>query len=372
MLHKNNALPVDAHALEHLLRHELLQRYEQHFPHPPFLSFPSLTRREIIDAIRANEPIAENWHNARGSHFQEHSTPYPFRRPSLDSDTTGKLVREDGQRLHWIWERDAIVSTTALLTRDWEAEVKVPAGVSDGDLLLTVVNADPALVIALDVKTDPEDTGTHVKETVRFQAPVLVRDIEQQLGSKLPRSTQQFADPAADAVLAGIRELLSNPQPIHLTAGACRTGDSPAPHTTLAVLSLLQNPNISEEVACYACGRTTMAQLEPHLFRPSAAALTMDIQEHVDDMALLCADCHVLCHRPSLEQLRGLTTPACPACQERNPRRIIWGMPAFPETSDVIHRGCALPLGPMARWNCRNCDTDYLVASSSDSPGEGW
>lgn len=155
-----------------------------------------------------------------------------------------------------------------------EAEVQAPSAVGDGDLLLTVDDADPALVIALDVETDPGDTGTHVQKIVHCRAPVLGSDHEQQLGSKLPRTAKQLDNATADAVLASIRELLVNPQPIHLTAGACSSGASPAPHTALAILSLLQNPNISEEVACYAYDRTTGARLEPHLFRPNAGALT--------------------------------------------------------------------------------------------------
>ena len=44
-------------------------------------------------------------------------------------------------------------------------------------------------------------------------------------------------------------------------------------------------------------------------------------------------------------------------------------MPSFmPDDDEYVTAGCMMPVGPPAQWQCRACETQYLVTEFDERP----
>lgn len=320
------------------------------------------SRRELIDLILDAET------EARQNTFDD-PEEYPLRRLEEKWGPATTLTRKKGQSLYWCWEEDPLSSAKSLVTSVTNYDWNLVEGIREGDLVLTVVDSTPPLIVVFEVTDSVHDGKIYVDRLATFSNPISLLEIEERLESTLPRMSQKLDAATADKVLTIISDLVDNPRPIFITAGKCMADDDYAAHETLAVISLLQQGEV-EEISCDACGRIDPSSLEPHLFRPKMENVRLEVQDHVDDMALLCLDCHKLAHRPSLQDLREFAAaPACPDCGERNPQSFIWGMPAGPPSENQVIAGCDIPSGILPEWLCRECETSYTVVAYRDGFG---
>jgi hypothetical protein len=251
-------------------------------------------------------------------------------------------------------------------------------GIREGDLILTVLGTVLPLVVAFEIAEAVTEEAVPVKPLAIFSNPISVEKIEEMLDISLPRSSEKLDDSTADKVLSTIAELISDPQPIFITAGVCSPSgfEDAEEMEMIAVISLLQQGD-EGFLACDACARENpdpqnprRFRLTPHVFRPAMEDVLLEIQDHVDDTALLCSDCHAIAHRPTLKQLREFTAaPPCPGCGERNPRSFSRGIPTDPLDDNHVVAGCDIPPGILPKWICRDCDTSYAVVDFPEGLG---
>src|SRR5690606_13722069 len=101
---------------------------------------------------------------------------------------------------------------------------------------------------------------------------------------------------------------------------------------------------------CASCRAATwVGQLGSHIERDrDKTERTQDwvecreLQEWIPDAHLVCRPCHEILHDHSLADQELFARPACPKCGGREPRRILYGMPAFGEydEDDFVLGGC--------------------------------
>ncbi|MFI8413843.1 hypothetical protein ACIGB6_15415 [Paeniglutamicibacter gangotriensis] len=352
-------------------RKELLNHYDKIYPVNFPEDFALLSRGQIIDSILGAE--VEAWHET----FDE-PEEYPLRRLEEKWGPATTLTREKGQRLYWSWAGDSLEAAKSLVTDVETYPWTLVEGIREGDLILTVLDTVSPLVVAFEVAGSVTEEAVPVERLATFSNPISVTKIEEKLDISLPRSSEKLDAFTADKVLSTIAELIKDPQPIFITAGACSPSgiEDEKEMQMIGAISLLQQGEV-DSLSCDACGRQNPSpqdpyqfRLIPHVFRPVMEDVLLDIQDHVDDTALLCTDCHTIAHQPTLKQLRDFTAaPPCPGCGERNPKSFIWGMPAGPPSDNHVVAGCDIPPGILPEWMCRDCDTRYGVVAFPEDLG---
>lgn len=333
-------------------RKHLISYFQRLFPDVEEDSIRDMKRSDLIDALLDFED--EVWHSTL-----ESPEDYPLRRPD-GSSSAQELMEHDGRQIYWCWEKKPHVSALSLVTNIESYEWNLRKQVEQGTLILTAINTSPPLIVSLEIVEAVTDKATIVERVATFSNPISVLEVEQRLSSTLPRRSQRLKESIADQILHTISELVNDPAPIFLTAAECMPELSSPSHEALFAVALLQESH-GTQISCGACGRYDPPVLEAHLSRPGTDTLLLEIQDHVDDVVLLCADCHVMAHSPSLEEVRNFSKPACPECGERNPRWILWGEPSIEPRDDVVFAGCCLPPGPLPRWECRKCEAQYMI-----------
>lgn len=322
-----------------------------------------MTRNELIDAIISSTVEAEY-------HAEELGENYPLRRPAPPQDLSllREIRRAEGHHVYWCWMDDWEAAVESLNGELTEVSWGLPTGVRRGDVIVTAVHSEPSLVACVEQVSRVESGTVFVEPRWTIDQAVPVHQIEAGIGAKLPHATMVLADATGDAVLRHVIELLENPQPTFVVAGDCTPDGRRKAGSAVHSLRILQDTTL----ACAACGADD-GTFQLHYFRPRHFDLQLEIQDHLDDVAQLCLDCHRLCHSPSLKQLRDFVRPTpltCPECGVGNPREYIWGMPADPETfesEDFILGGCVLPGGPAPEYQCRVCETDFNIVRADDA-----
>lgn len=321
------------------------------------------SRSDLIDALLDYESEV---------YFETSEEPedYPLRRPEEIWGLASSLSREDGQRLYWCWEEDHGPAVRALVTNVADYPWSLIEGIRENDLILTALNSTPPLIVSLEAATSVVNGKVFVERIATFSNPVALAEVENIIDASLPRESAKLDNGVADKVLSIMAELTSDPRPVFVEAGTCPPLDSAEATSSLAVTALLQEGPV-DDIVYAACARIEPPTLEPHFFRLRVEPLLLEIQDHVDDIALLCSDCHQIAHRPSLEKLRAFAAaPSCPNCGTRNPKSIIWGMPAGPPDDDKeVLGGCALPPGIRPEWSCRDSETNYVVVEFHERLG---
>lgn len=356
---------------DRLDRKELLRHYDIVFPESYPEDYWLLSRTELIDSLLGAE--LEALHDTL-----DNSENYPLRRLEEAWEPATPLTREKGQRLYWSWAEAPLEAAKSLVTDVETYPWTLVEGIREGDLILTVLGTVLPLVVAFEIAEAVTEEAVPVKPLAIFSNPISVEKIEEMLDISLPRSSEKLDDSTADKVLSTIAELISDPQPIFITAGVCSPSgfEDAEEMEMIAVISLLQQGD-EGFLACDACARENpdpqnprRFRLPPHVFRPAMEDVLLEIQDHVDDTALLCSDCHAIAHRPTLKQLREFTAaPPCPGCGERNPRSFSRGIPTDPLDDNHVVAGCDIPPGILPKWICRDCDTSYAVVDFPEGLG---
>lgn len=361
-----NRLAIPDQLLGALDRQVLLELFKAYFPDCSGEDLARVSRRELITRIQTESAYAVQ----RPSCIIDE---YPLHRPNLGAVKPGLLVREPGQSVYWCRQAKPLESATALGQVNQNYLWNLPETMQAGDLILTALESTPALIATLEIAHSDEPGQLTFTTLATFTDPISVADIESMIGDKLPRRSQYLEDPRADMVLESIAELVEHPHPIFVTAGPCLPSAPSRANRVLGVAAILQRSEPGEPLACEICERDISARPRIHLPQAHQDGLRWEIQDHVDEVVLLCGDCHQMAHQPTLQQLRNFAKPACPACGERNPRKVVWGMPAFgPDDDEFVTAGCVMPFGPPAQWECRACKTRYLVAEFDDRPHQAW
>lgn len=347
---------------DRLDRMALLGHYEKHFPRDNEEILRLKTRSDLIDAILEAEAVTLEDTDSDPDY-------YPLRRLEEAWGPVIRLSRERGQRLHWCWEADPLAAATSLVTDIANHDWSLDHAIRKGDLVLTVLASTPPLVVALEVAETVSEDNIFVERLGTFSNPISLLEIEERLNISLPRHSQKLDAPTSDRVLALIAEFVNRPHPIFVSAGDCTPLEFNVAHELLLVTALLQQGMV-DETSCAACGLTNPARLEPHLFRPKPEDVFLEIQDHIDDTALLCSGCHAIAHQPSLQQLREFAAaPPCPGCGERNSQAFTWWLP--PESPDGVITCYMIAPPPRHRpqWSCNNCNTSYAVVAHRDFLG---
>lgn len=366
MTSSHRTYPYDVY-YDHLDRSALLKILTTSAGHDPE-DLAEMTRTELIDAIISSTVEAEY-------HAEELGDDYPLRRPAApqDLELLREIHRAGGNHVYWCWMDDWEPAVESLNGDLDEVTWGLPTGVRPGDVIVTAVNSEPALVVCVEQVSRVESGTVFVEPRWTVDQAVPVHQVEAGTGAKLPRATMVLVDETGDALLDQVVHLFEHPQPVFVVAGDCTPDGHRKAGSAVHALQILQDATM----ACAACGADD-GTLELHYFRPRHFDLQLEIQDQLDDAAQLCQDCHRLCHSPSLKQLRDFARPTpltCPECGASNPREYIWGMPADPEAAEsdaVILGGCVLPGGLAPAYQCRACETDFSVVNADIFQGSAF
>ncbi|MGH3653337.1 hypothetical protein [Glutamicibacter sp.] len=356
-----NVLDAPDPFLGALDRQDLLGLYMIFFPGSTGEDIAHATRRELITRIQDS-------YSGTMRRPEQDIQDYPLRRPNHAALNRELLTRAKDQSVYWCRQANPLVS--AALGQDnetfpWNFQEHLRAG----DLVLTALEGTPPLIASLEITNLDEADQLAFTNLANFTDPISVAEVESMIGAELPRSSQYLADSVAEKLLGSIGDLVERPRPIFVTAAPCAPSESADDNEVLGVVAILQKASPHEPLLCEICDREISARPAVHLPQTHQDGLRLEIQDHADEVVLLCSDCHEMAHQPTLEQLRNYAKPACPACGERNPLKIIWGMPSFmPDEDEYVTAGCMMPFGTPAQWQCRACETQYLVAEFDDRP----
>lgn len=345
--------------LDRMDRKQIIGHYLRLLPNASQSSLEFKTRSELIEDLLDLQDLQQQSQSASRK-------DYPLRRP-FASSSPNDFNRHAGKPILWCWEKDVCATANSLATAEQTYELNLPQTLEPDTLVLTAVNSAPPLILSLEVVSGVVNGAAEVELLEMFLNPISVLEVEQRLGAKLPRRTQNLKPSIVDEVMGVISELVVSPAPIFLAAGDCDAGVSSAADDAILAISMLQ-AQFGEEAECQSCGRRGISNLESHISRPGSDNLVLEIQDHVDDTKLVCVDCHVLMHQTDFDKVSAFSKPACPECGERNPRTVVWGEPAGLPSDDVVLGGCILPSEPLAKWKCRSCETEYLVQKYEYEP----
>ncbi|MCR6706203.1 MAG: hypothetical protein NVV66_16435 [Cellulomonas sp.] len=257
-------------------------------------------------------------------------------------------------------EKDWREAAAALVTDDLEFLWAQPDGLVAGDILVTVLLCDPALVACVERVVVIDDDGTRIVDRMVMTTPVPWRRVVRGMDPKPKLVTGALQDGAA--VAAGILRGVDKP-----AREPMRVGSADSSPSALHVATVLAERDATW-LRCAACDEA----LHPaDAFAHTEQFGRRYLHEVVPDTHLICPPCHQLLDLPNLTALRHRLRPACPQCKVRDyVAPIQWGMPAGPpEDDEVVLGGCALP-PVVPQWACRSCNVEFLV-STPDGPDRG-
>lgn len=362
-----NRLEAPDPLLGALDRRVLLELCKAYFPESSGEDLGRASRRELIARI---QDARSRMIHPPGSTIQDY---YPIRRPKQGSVERVLLTREKDQSVYWCRQGKPLVSAAALGQVNEDFLWNLPESMRAGDLVLTALESTPALIASLEIAHSDEPGQLAFTNLATFTDPISVPDIESMIDAELPRRSRYLDDALSERVLESLGQLVEHPRPIFVKAGACSPAKPATANQVLGVAAILQRSAPGQPLACEICERDISARPRIHLPQAHQDGLHWEIQDHVDEVVLLCGDCHQMAHQPTLQQLRNFAKPACPACGERNPKKVVWGMPSFgPDDDEYVTAGCMMPFGPPSQWECRACETQYLVAEFDDRPYQAW
>lgn len=345
-------------------RQSLIKAFGERFPSFTESRIVEMTRQQLIGLILEQDELLALGED--GGNLPEPTEP--SRRNSSNRFDLPKSL-EAGQSMYYCWEdKETVVDAAVSLakgdvsTREWNLGYDVP----EGSLLLTVLGTTPPLVTALESVTTVTEEKVYVEQIAVFSNPISLYDLETMIDSGLPRSSKALSLSTSKRVLKSLTKLIKNPQPLVIGAGQCDDDADIHANDAIHVLAMLQRED-TDIPLCDGCGRDVDAKTSVHFFRPPGGNLSWDIQDHVDDAGLLCHNCHALMHGPTKARLHQIVSaPPCPECGEVNPRKALWGMPPGDPGDDYVVMGCVIPLGPIAEWFCRHCDTPYALVANPE------
>lgn len=348
-------------------RQDLTKIFSERFPYIPESEIQETQRHQLVALIMEQEDSPDSEQDAEiysvlmGLAHQRRSRWYYELPKTLAS----------GQSLYYCWEEkdQSLEAASAIAKDELEAQKwNIGEDVSEDDLLLTVLDVTPPLVTALEKISAVAEDQVFVESIAVFSNPISLYDLETMIDSGLPRSSKALSHSTGRKVIKALNKFIKDPIPVFISAGQCSNGSDPHINDAVHVLAILQR-DVDDIPLCDGCGKDVDAKTEVHFFRPQGSNLNWEIQDHVDDVGLLCQDCHTVVHGPTKSRLRKsvATAPKCPQCGAGNPREALWGMPMFHDDDNYVIMGCVIPDEPMTEWVCRECDTPYAVVANPET-----
>lgn len=312
----------------------------------------TMTRMDLIDRIVGVVDLEES--------ADDPEPDYPVRREPA-STVPGWLTSVDSARVVLCRESDVDGALSALVGDDSVFGWNVGGELRAGDIVVTVLDTSPELLVAIELVEHDEAERLVIAERHLLRDPLSWDTVLLHARTDISRFVGPLSLKASRELLEVIEELLYAQTPLVIAAG-CRPGEGTSDAVRAAYFLRAEAEGWGME--CASCHREVdLAELELHFDRPSEAPLRLDIAEHVDDVAPLCRPCHVLASAHPVAVQETLLRPACPDCGARSARPILWGMPASPPPEGWAMGGCAVPIGPTPQWACGECDARYLVVS---------
>lgn len=336
-----------------------------------------LARRELIDLCVDNDVEAQIV-------AEDDPQDYPVRRPLVGVLPSWFLEGTGPIRVRWVddWRGG-----------DWGKGEPASDGAGDDEvgekghpgILIEVARTEVPVVLAVSRPARPRGPRRRSRDApggirpedreptaVLLPQIVLWQDVLRNLDVVSQPSDDLWTDEVASALRASVAQVAGSPRAVFASCGPCRPPSSVVEIVLLVRLlqSTFERP--SRVTVCEVCARDceSPGSLELHLDRPSQRALRLELQDHVDDAALVCAPCHGLLHGPSVRALRQSLRPACPSCRDRADVRPVAGgmLPPSEVADDAVAGGCTLLGGPMPQWMCVACGASFTVARVGDQP----
>lgn len=259
------------------------------------------------------------------------------------------------------WSKAAFaLSTQRLESYSWD----IPKNLKPEDLLITVLQSDPALVACIE-RFEVSGDELIATERVIFSTPITLKSLENASRILFPVRSGRIDGEVRD-LLQTLKILHENPQPEVLLAPDCADRSLLALGSAAVVSRLLHEPGYFRS-KCQAC-EEEYSEIEGHFFEVFPQGTKYKITDLAASMVLLCNSCHALAHPQSLQDLRNARRPVCPTCKEVNPRqyRSGWFQPPRDDRMDsYVSYGCTFE-GTIPDFKCRNCETDYVVCALTE------
>ena len=227
-----------------------------------------------------------------------------------------------------------------------------PKDYERGDLLLTVLDTEPRMLLCLErARSHKRGPDIDVEgDRVVFTRLLAVSSVERLAGVQLPPAPVTLSEVVARSVLEALARALAAPDgPVDPTDQA--TGASCSISTGIQAAVFMAGVGV-----CCACGRDFGSLLGGQGIH---GLEVHRVQEDPDlDLVVLCGGCHLLAHSvgsPSAQFIRMAWRPSCPACGAHPPNEILWGMPIWPVDDPSITLGGCVVDGNPPRWHCTSC-----------------
>jgi hypothetical protein len=215
-----------------------------------------------------------------------------------------RLSRRRNERLHLVlgspW-KEAIVAQQRGGVHLWLS----PPVMAQGDLILTVLDSRPRLLLCLERLHDSWEAGSDFVVDGRAdyfdQALLAVPAIQKRLGRPLPGAPATLPEKLADEVLAAVAAEWKAPPLLSVKEGACSPSTSRTRSSGLQAIALGASSGI-----CQCCERdyagllngAGFLGLEVHHLDAFANSKTQIVTTSLKRLAVVCGGCHNILHGP--------------------------------------------------------------------------
>jgi hypothetical protein len=238
-----------------------------------------------------------------------------------------------------------------------------PMDYARGDLLLTVLNTEPRMLLCLE-RASIGRRGKFIEVEhgrVTFHPLVAVCEVEQLAEVTLPQAPATLSEFEARALLAALEIVMNTPT----TAWESESKRTPSSRCKIPTGSQAAALLVADG-RCGACGRDFghlfggqgIAGLEVHQ-RREEELVAAGLYSREKRLAVMCGGCHLLVHAvgsPSVESVKFAWWPGCPRCGIHPPNEILWGMPIWPVNDPHVTIGGCIVEEHAPRWHCTSCE----------------
>lgn len=283
------------------------------------------------------------------------------------------LQRAQGQRLHLVlgapWKQ-ALGAYIAGNGTTQESVWQAPPDYDKGDLLLTVLDSRPRLLLCLERARRPAASGgsIYVDDAVTFDPLIPLPALAIGLAGRLPAAPSTLADELADEVLGRLAQEVASPSDWWGREGTRSSSTTRARSAGLQATVLARSGG-----RCAGCDRNYGALLggdglyglEVHHLDSLARSASEVVQTSPKRLVALCGGCHGVAHspsQPSVDDLRFAWRPSCPQCDAMVTRAILYGdAGALLDPRHFVAGGCLSGAGS-PDWSCGACGHVWLEA----------
>lgn len=285
-----------------------------------------------------------------------------------------------GQRLHLVLGSPPKEALGAFREGDVDRALWEAAAYRKDDLLLTVLDCRPRLLLCLEraAAANSRPSSSRIEVAATWSPPRLlsVPCVQARLGQRLPSAPGPVPDHLAGPLLDAVAKESLNPTPLRVKEGWRCDSTARARSSGLQVAVLGDSRGF-----CSGCerdfgslfGGQGYAALEVHHLDALSTSADQPVTTATGRLVAVCGACHNLLHARrtrNLQEIRYEWRPLCPECHARLAQHLVFGLPGEPPPfDDVVFGGCIVP-GRSMEWQCGNGACRYQW-SSLDEPTEG-